>query len=147
LDDEEFRGAVARTSWSLNVQTRTLRAEIDLENPDARILPGMYAYAEVLITRSKVMTIPLAATVELGNQNCCFLLVDGKAVRTPIETGLNDGKSVEVFKKQVKDEWLEFDGQEQVVMGDLTEISGGQKVKVETNRSAPAEPSAAAPSK
>jgi HlyD family secretion protein len=140
LDDEEFPGKVARTSWSLNVQTRTLRAEIDLENPDARILPGMYAYAEVLITRSKVMTIPLAATMELGNQNCCFLLVDGKAIKTPIETGLNDGKSVEVFKKQVKDEWVEFDGQEQVVMGDLTEISGGQKVKVETKSGSESEP-------
>ena len=133
LDDAEIRGTVSRTSWSLNVQTRTLRAEIDLPNPDAQILPGMYAYAEVLITRDKVMSVPLAATVELGNQNCCYLLENGKAVKTPIETGLNDGKWVEVFKKQVAGEWAAFDGQEQVILGDLAEISGGQKVKPDPN--------------
>ncbi len=131
LEDEEFRAAVTRTSWSLHVQTRTLRAEVDLENPQARILPGMYAYAEVLIERKQVESIPLAATVQLGNQNCCYLLVDGKAVKTPIETGLDDGRYVEVFKKLIQDRWQPFDGNEQVILGDLAEITDGQKVDVE----------------
>ena len=147
LNDEEFRGTVARTSWSLNVQTRTLRAEIDLENAEAKILPGMYAFAEVLITRDKVMSVPLAATVELGNQNCCYLFASGKAVKTPIETGLNDGKWVEVFKKQVDGEWISFDGQEQVILGDLAEISGGQKVKVQATSVQDSAPESAAPAK
>ena len=134
LDDEELRAAVVRTSWSLNVQTRTLRAEVDLENPEARILPGMYAYAEVLIERKNALTVPLAATVELGNQKCCYLLRDGIAVKTPVETGLDDGEKVEVFKKMVKDRWVPFAGDEEVILGDLAEISDGQQVDVESQK-------------
>ena len=44
-------GTVTRTSWALNVKSRTLRAEIDLPNPGSQLLPGMYAYAKVIIER------------------------------------------------------------------------------------------------
>ena len=49
--DEPIPGTVTRTSWALNVKSRTLRAEIDLPNPGGQILPGMYAYAEVIVER------------------------------------------------------------------------------------------------
>ena len=52
--DEELPGIVTRTSWGLNVTSRTLRAEIDLHNPDAAIRPGMYAYGKVIIERPDV---------------------------------------------------------------------------------------------
>ncbi len=45
--DEPIPGTVTRTSWALNVKSRTLRAEIDLPNPGSELLPGMYAYAQV----------------------------------------------------------------------------------------------------
>ena len=49
---------------------------------------------------------------------------------------------VEVFKKQVDGEWISFDGQEQVILADLAEISGGQKGQTiqsrPMNRSRPA---------
>ncbi|SIO32833.1 Barrel-sandwich domain of CusB or HlyD membrane-fusion [Singulisphaera sp. GP187] len=41
--NEELPATVTRTSWALNVQSRTLRAEIDLPNPGGQLLPGMYA--------------------------------------------------------------------------------------------------------
>ena len=49
-----FPGSVTRTSWALNVKSRTLRAEIDLPNPNSQLLPGMYAYAKVIIERPDV---------------------------------------------------------------------------------------------
>ncbi len=47
--DEPIVGTVTRTSWALNVKSRTLRAEVDLPNPGGQLLPGMYAYANVII--------------------------------------------------------------------------------------------------
>ena len=38
--DEPIPGNVTRTSWALNVKSRTLRAEIDLPNTGARFCPG-----------------------------------------------------------------------------------------------------------
>ena len=40
FDHAEVAAKVTRTSWSLNVQTRSLRAEIDLPNRDRRLLPA-----------------------------------------------------------------------------------------------------------
>ena len=132
LDDTEIPGAVTRTSWALNVQSRTLRAEIDLPNPESKLLPGMYAYATVMIKRAGVMALPVAAIVEAGNQNYCYLLVDGKAVQTPLQTGIRDSQWIEVPKKQVRGEWLPLTGDEEVILGILSEISGGQPVRVGT---------------
>jgi HlyD family secretion protein len=130
LGDEEIKAKVTRTSWSLTRQTRTLRAEIDLENPERRILPGTYAYARVLIERRKVMAIPLESVIEIGNQNCCYLYENGKAVLTPVQTGINDGKWVEVLHKRENGEWTGFTGTENVIIGDLAELTDGQPVEV-----------------
>jgi HlyD family secretion protein len=134
LSDEEVDASVTRTSWSLRPQSRTLRAEIDLPNPDARLLPGMYAYGRVLIDRSNVRALPMEAVTEIGNQPCCYLYKDGKAVQTPLQTGIDDGKWVEVSKKRVKGRWTDLTGTEEVVVGDLSEVSDGQPVKVEPER-------------
>jgi RND family efflux transporter MFP subunit len=130
LDDAEFEAAVARTSWGLDVRSRTLRAEIDLPNKDRRILPGMYAYGRVEIDRRGAMTVPADAVVEVGNEVCCYLYEDGRAGRTAVQTGLSDRKHTEVFKKRVKDHWEAFRGDEQVILGDLAELRDGEKVRV-----------------
>lgn len=130
LRDEEIEATVTRTSWSLRPESRTLRAEIDLPNPDARLRPGMYAYGRVLVDRHNVWAVPLAAVVEIGNQNCCYVYEAGKAVQTPVQVGLNDGKWIEVAKKRAKGEWTDLTGNEKVILGDLSELSDGQPVQV-----------------
>ena len=85
--DEPIPGTVTRTSWALNVKSRTLRAEIDLPNPGSQLLPGMYAYAEVIIERPGVRALPLAALTYRGDQAFCWKYENGKAVRTEIRDG------------------------------------------------------------
>ncbi len=130
LDDLEIQGAVTRTSWSLHLKTRTLRAEVDLPNPKTELLPGMYAYASVLINRPDVFTLPLGSVVELGNQKYCYLLEHGRAAKTAVRAGVSDGTWIEVSQKQINGEWLDFTGDEQVLTGNLEEITDGQAVSV-----------------
>ena len=42
-DGQTVRGSVTRVSAALDPTTRTMRIEIDLPNPDEKLLPGMYA--------------------------------------------------------------------------------------------------------
>ena len=35
-----------------------MRAEIDLPNPGSQILPGMYAYGEIVVERPDVRALP-----------------------------------------------------------------------------------------
>ena len=72
--DEPLPGTVTRTSWALNVKSRTLRAEIDLPNPGSRLLPGMYAYAKVIIERPGVRALPLDALTYSGEKTYCWTL-------------------------------------------------------------------------
>jgi len=131
LDDDEVTAAVTRTSWSLHARTRTLRVEVDLPNAGGRILPNMYAYGEVQVERPNVWAVPLGTVTMIGNQNCCYLYEDGKAVQTPVQTGINDGKWLEVTRKRAKGKWVRFTGAEQVVEGDLSEITDGDEVRLE----------------
>lgn len=115
-----------------------LRAEIDMPNPDSKLLPGMYAYGMVKIERPVVFALPQAAITEVGDLVCCYVLEGGKAVRTPLQTGIRDGTRVEVVKKQVKGDWADFTGSEGVILGDLTELVDGQPVIVARPNPVPA---------
>jgi multidrug efflux pump subunit AcrA (membrane-fusion protein) len=130
VDNMEFPTEVTRTSWALNAKSRTLRAEIDIPNPGRRILPNMYAYGSVELTRVGVWAVPLEAVFQLGNQDYCYVFEDGKAVQVPVQLGIDDGSWVEVTKKRSKVEWLPFNGTEQIVTGELSQLHNGEPVRV-----------------
>jgi multidrug efflux pump subunit AcrA (membrane-fusion protein) len=137
LANHEFEARVTRTSWALNPTSRTLQAQVELPNPKGTFLPGMYAYGSVLIERSHVRALPVAAVTQIGNQTYCYLVMDGKAIRTPVQTGVSDGSWIEVAGKLVRSAassegtWEPFDGTEAVIEGNLIEISDGVPVTVE----------------
>ena len=98
--DEPLPGSVTRTSWALNIKSRTLRAEIDLPNPNSQLLPGMYAYGEVVIEHAGVRALPVDTLVYSGDQTFCWLYQDGKAVRVELETGVSDDHWIEVTNRR-----------------------------------------------
>jgi multidrug efflux pump subunit AcrA (membrane-fusion protein) len=140
LANHEFPAVVTRTSWALNPTSRTLMAQVELPNPKGKFLPGMYAYGSVFIERADVRAVPVSAVTQIGNQTYCYLALDGKAVRTPVQTGVSDGSWVEVAGKLVRSAgssegtWEPFDGTEAVIDGNLAEISDGQPVTLEPGR-------------
>jgi HlyD family secretion protein len=138
LSGLEIKAAVTRTSWSLNDKTRMLRAEIDLAAKDYDGLrPGMYVNTKVLVQRSRVPMLPQEAVIVSGNQSYCYLLRDGKAVKTAIVRGLNDGQWVEVAKMKIDDPWVRVTGGEEVITGDLNELTDGQAVNVAQENTKP----------
>jgi HlyD family secretion protein len=139
--DTELPATVTRVSWALNMKSRTLRAEIDLPNPNSQLLPGMYAYVKVVIERSNVRALPVDALDYSGGQTTCWLYESGKAVRTELETGVSDDKWIEVTNRRppVPPEapgdsvpWTPLDGTEQVIVGDVSGLTDGAPVEVAT---------------
>ncbi|MDR3638357.1 MAG: efflux RND transporter periplasmic adaptor subunit [Isosphaeraceae bacterium] len=151
--DRPIPGKVTRTSWALNVKSRTLRAEIDLHNTDAEILPGMYAYGKVVIEHDGVRALPLNALTYSGDQTFCWRYENEKAVRTEIQTGISDGDWIEVTNRRVAsaqadqtdDGWVPMDGSEEVILGDLSILTDGAVVRVDATPSAPKVARAAPP--
>jgi multidrug efflux pump subunit AcrA (membrane-fusion protein) len=134
--DEPIPASVARTSWALNVKSRTLRAEIDLANHQTQLLPGMYAYARVIIERPGVMALPVSALTYSGDRTYCWMYQDGHAVRSEIQTGVSDGDWIEVTNLQqataskVDHPWKRINGTEKVILGDLSILAEGAPVEV-----------------
>lgn len=141
--DQEMPATVARTSWALNTTSRTLRAEIDLPNPDTKLLPGMYAYGRVYIERPDVRALPAEAIVRDGARTYFWLRRDGKAARVEVETGIGDGNWVEVTRRRLRgrpaanpapdppEDWALIDGTEEVISGDFSDLAEGEPVQAE----------------
>lgn len=170
--DRLIPATVTRTSWALNVKSRTLRAEIDLRNDEiaqmykdagnhqpgedkpatgSQILPGMYAYGKVIIERPNIRAIPMAALVHRGEKTYYWSCEDGKAVRTEVQTGVTDGEWIEVTSRQVPavagksdESWQEFTGQEQIILGDLSTLTDGAPVKIASSEPEPTKKTAVA---
>jgi HlyD family secretion protein len=129
-------GVVTRTSWALDSKTRTIRVEIDIPNPGGKLRPGLYAYATVIVDEHKgVLTIPTTAVLTEKDKASCIVVVQGRAVRKPIETGLSDGTRTEVISG--------LDGGEAVVKANGASLIDGQPVKA--IESEPASPQAPKP--
>src|SRR5262249_2355064 len=121
--DQPIPATVTRTSWALNAKSRTLRAEIDLDNSDmpgtykdpgqhqlakvgrsptgGQLLPGMYAYVKVIIERPGVRAVPASALAYSGDQASYWAYEHGHAARTEVQTGVSDGEWIEVTRRRV----------------------------------------------
>jgi hypothetical protein len=51
----------------------------------------MYAYGTVELSRVGVWAVPLQAMFQLGNQDYCYVLEEGKAVQLAVQVGIDDG--------------------------------------------------------
>ena len=76
--------------------------------------------------------MPVSAVVKQGDSTVCFLVEDGKAVRTAVQVGRSDGQFVEVLKRQKPGSpavWEEFTGNE-TVAGRAAALTDGQTVNL-----------------
>jgi len=133
--DEPIQASVTRTSWALNVKSRTLRAEIDLPNTDSKILPGMYAYGYVPVEHPGAWALPRSAFDYSGDKVFYWGYDNGRAVRTEVRTGTANEEWVEVVSRRIPDpngngRWARIDGSESVIVGDLSILADGEPVRV-----------------
>jgi RND family efflux transporter MFP subunit len=64
-----FTGKIVRFTRDVNFETRTMETEIDVENQDLSIAPGMYANTQMQLGHSdNVTTIPVEALVLKGDR-------------------------------------------------------------------------------
>jgi RND family efflux transporter MFP subunit len=100
LKGREIAGAVARLGKSEDPTTRTMRVEVDLPNPDGFLVEGMYGRATIeLQPPTDHLTVPSTCVIGHSEHGTAvvFLIRDGKARRTPVTVGNDDGVSVEIL--------------------------------------------------
>lgn len=99
LPQERFEGTVTRTTEALDPATRTLLVEIDLDNTARKLQSGMFANVTLQLERHPdTLAVPPAAviTTKGGLEKALYVVEQGTAKLTRIQTGLDDGLWVEV---------------------------------------------------
>lgn len=102
LPDAVFSGAISTLSPTLDPQTRRAAVEISIDNKGGRLLANMLGSAEIKLGQVEgVLTVPLAAVVNLPGGRGIYVARDGKAVALQsgagqLELGAEEGGFVEV---------------------------------------------------
>ena len=106
--NRSMTGKIVRFTRDVSLTTRTMETEIDVENKDLTLDPGMYANTTLQLQReSSVLTIPAQAVIHNGNR-LSALVVDSQnrvqvrnitlgleaAELVEVKSGLNEGDRV-----------------------------------------------------
>lgn len=94
-----FPGKVTRFADRVQMSTRTMTTEVDVENPKLQLIPGMYAEVNlVLASASDAVAVPVEALDNNGAEQRVFV-VDGAGVIhvRQVKTGLQSPQFVQVL--------------------------------------------------
>lgn len=112
-----FHGAVARIAGGVDPDTRTVQVEIDLDNHDHALRPGMYARVRLAGAPRRASVVPLSALVIVGGKQFVWVVADGKVSQRAVTIGTTTAAVVEITSGLKPEETVVFRGTEQVREG------------------------------
>jgi RND family efflux transporter MFP subunit len=132
LPGRTFPGKVTRVADALQPGTRTLLAEIDIENPDGVLTPGLYCTVELHIPRkTPSLLVPASAIIFDKNGMQVAVVKDGTVHIQTITVARDLGTELEV-RDGVKDG-------DEVILNPPVTLANGDKVNIRPAEKAAAE--------
>ncbi len=123
LPGMHFDGKVTRFAYALDAVSRTMLAEVMLDNPELRLRPGMLVTARMGIEhKESALLLPVEALVTEKANAFAYTVDGGKAAKHPIKIGFNDGRNVEVLEG--------LDAHDAVILAGKLKLNNGQPVQV-----------------
>src|ERR1700722_987810 len=115
---ESFTGTLVRDSNSIDLTSRTLRVEVDVDNPTGRLLPGAYAFVYLkLPSAAGAVTVPTNTLLFRAEGLRVGIVRDGLAKLIPITIGHDYGSSVEVLSGLKTDDAVILDPSDSIMEG------------------------------
>ncbi len=91
-------GRVAFISPTLQGETRSVRARIEVPNPDGRLKPGMYGVVHLSTGGRRTLTVPAEAILRTGKRSLVFVdLRGGRLAARDVQTGRTAGGLTEIL--------------------------------------------------
>ena len=97
LEGRAFTGTVTRSTLALDPSTRSLLVEIDLPNPDHALRPG--TFVEVSLGLREIpdaLVLPPQAVISGPKGKSVFIVDASRAKSVPVQTGISDGRWIEI---------------------------------------------------
>lgn len=97
LEGQSFAGTVTRSTLALDPSTRSLLVEIDLPNRDHALRPGTFVEVSLGLREiPNALVLPPQAIISGPTGKSVFIIEAGHAKSVPIETGISDGRWMEI---------------------------------------------------
>jgi len=121
--DRKFQGKLVRTADAINMTTRTLLIEIDVENPTGTLLTGSYAEAHLAVpTQASTFLVPVNTLLFRTEGLRVGIVKGGKVVLTAVTPGHDFGSQIEIVSGLKSDD--------QVIINPPDSIVSGQEVQI-----------------
>jgi len=96
--NQTFGGTIARVAHSVDVKTRTMPVELDVNNADGRLSSGMFPEVFWPVSRTQpTLFVPTSAVTRTTEATFVIRIRGGNSEWVNVQTGELDGKSIEVF--------------------------------------------------
>ncbi len=111
--DAVFKGRVQAILPEVNPGTRTLKARIEITNPNRRLSPGMFVTVNFAATAERPMLlVPTEAVIETGKRSVVIVAEgDGKFRSVTVEVGLESNGQTEIKRGLELDQKVVVSGQ------------------------------------
>jgi len=118
-----FQGKLVRTSDSINVSTRTLLIEIDVDNPAGTLLTGSYAEVHLKVpSQSSTFLLPVNTLIFRSEGLQVGIVKNGNVVLQTVTPGHDFGNQIEIVAG--------LKANDQVIINPPDSIVSGQKVQI-----------------
>ncbi|MBN9379577.1 MAG: efflux RND transporter periplasmic adaptor subunit [Chitinophagaceae bacterium] len=98
LPGKVFRGPISRSAGALNLKYRSEAIEVDVNNDDRLLKPGMYAEVELPVRRNThSLVVPASAVVTSQEKKYIIIVDQDKTHWVDVVTGNSKNDSTEVF--------------------------------------------------
>jgi RND family efflux transporter MFP subunit len=119
----KFQGKLVRTAEAINVTTRTLLVEIDVDNPTGTLLTGSYAEVHLAVpTRASTSLLPVNTLIFRSEGLHVAIVKDGKVVLAAVTPGHDFGDQIEIVAGVKPDDKVIINPPDSIVSGQAVQI-------------------------
>lgn len=112
LPGEVFTGRVTLISPTVDSETGTFRAIVEVRDPSRQVKPGMFGRVRIQYDqRENTLLIPKQAVLEEDDESAVFVVQDSIAVRRAVTTGYTSDNQLEILEGVAEGERVVVTGQ------------------------------------
>ena len=126
-----FHGTVVRNANAIDLTSRTLLVEVDVDNPAGELLPGAYVFVHLeLPQQAGALMLPANTLLFRAEGLQVGVVRDGRAQLVPVTIGRDDGATVEIAAG--------LQPTDQVIVAPSDSLTSGSRVRVARRPAGPA---------
>ena len=121
--NSDITGKVSRFADSLDLQTRTMETEIDFDNRNGKLIPGMFTETQLaLAQKPNALSVPMEAVAQNGNEATVLIVTAQNTIQErKVTVGIQGKSRIEVLSG--------LSESDRVVIGNRSQYHDGEKVQ------------------